>query len=492
MEAFIDWLNGMIWSKGLIFLCLGVGLFYSVATRFLQLRHFFHMIKLMFEGRNSEAGITSFQALAMALAGRVGTGNIAGVATAIAFGGPGAVFWMWVMAFLGAGSAFVEATLAQVYKTKQDGQFRGGPAYYIEKGLKLKWYAVLFSIVTVLATGIFLPGVQSNSIAAGMENGFGISPTITGIVLVVLIGVIIFGGVKRIARVAEVVVPFMALGYIVIAIMVVISNMDQLPSVLSLIFDSALGADAAFGGILGQAIIWGVKRGVYSNEAGQGTAPHAAAAAEVSHPAKQGLVQAFSVYVDTWFVCSATAFMILLTGMYNVTPEGAAPIVNNLDKIEPGAIYTQKAVETLFPSFGGPFVAISLLFFCFTTIMAYYYMAETNLAYLNRRVKRVWSEYALKIAILFMTFYGAVKTAGVAWALGDIGVGSMAWLNIIAILLLTKPALKLLKDYESQKKEGKDPVFDPVKLGIESADFWEKEYKHHESAASNKEKFFSA
>ncbi|MEC0208439.1 alanine/glycine:cation symporter family protein [Paenibacillus ehimensis] len=482
MQALVDWLNGIIWSKTLIFLCLGVGLFYSLATRFLQIRHFFHMIKLMFEGKSSESGVSSFQALSIALAGRVGTGNIAGVATAIAFGGPGAVFWMWMMAFLGASSAFVEATLGQVYKTKLDGQFRGGPAYYIEKGLRIKWFAILFSIVTVFATGVFLPGVQANSIAAGIENAFGINTFVTGIVLALILGIIIFGGIKRIARVAEVAVPFMAAGYILIALIIVFVNMDQLPHVISLIFSSAFGADAAFGGIMGSAILWGVKRGVYSNEAGQGTAPHAASAAEVSHPAKQGLVQGFSVYIDTWFVCSATAFMILLTGMYNVTPEGAAPIVNNLADLKPGPVFTQKAVETIFPAFGAPFIAIALLFFAFTTIMAYYYMAETNLAYLNRAVKRVWSEYALKIAIMFVTFYGCVRTADLAWGLGDIGVGSMAWLNIIAILLLTKPALKVLKDYERQKKEGKDPVFDPVKLGLSNADFWEKEYKHQESA----------
>lgn len=482
MEAFVNWLNGLIWSPALIYLCLGVGLFYSIMTRFLQIRYFFHMIKLMFEGKSSEAGVSSFQALSMALAGRVGTGNIAGVATAIAFGGPGAVFWMWMMAFVGASSAFVEATLGQVYKTKQYGLFRGGPAYYIEKGLKMKWYAVLFSIVTVLATGVLLPGVQANSIAAGMKEGLGISPTITGIVLVVILAVIIFGGVKRIASVAEIVVPFMALGYILVALFIVFTNIDQLPGVLSLIFSSAFGADAAFGGILGSAIMWGVKRGVYSNEAGQGTAPHAAAAAEVSHPAKQGLVQAFSVYVDTWFVCSATAFMILMTGMYNVTPEGVAPIVNNLGDLAPGPIYTQKAVESVLPGFGGPFIAVSLLFFAFTTIMAYYYMAETNLAYLNGKVRRIWSEYALKIAIMGMTYYGCVKTAELAWALGDIGVGSMAWLNIIAILLLTKPAMKVLKDYETQRKQGTDPTFDPVKLGITNAEFWEKEYKKEEIA----------
>lgn len=482
MEAFVNWLNGIIWSQGLIYLCLGAGLFYSLATRFMQVRHIKDMVKLMFDGKSSEAGVSSFQALSMALSGRVGTGNIAGVATAIAYGGPGAVFWMWLIAFLGAGSGFVEATLGQVYKTKQDGQFRGGPAYYIEKGLKLKWYAVLFAIVTVFATGMLLPGVQANSIAAGMENAFGIHPAITGIFLVAVLAFIIFGGVKRIANVAQIVVPFMALGYILVALIIVILNISQLPAVLSLIFSSAFGADAAFGGIIGSAIAWGVKRGIYSNEAGQGTAPHAAAAAEVSHPAKQGLVQAFSVYVDTLFVCTATAFMILFTGMYNVTPEGAPAIVNNLGDVEPGPVYTQQAVESVLPGFGAPFVAIALLFFAFTTIMAYYYMAETNLAYLNRTVKRIWSDYALKIVILGVVFYGSVKSASLAWTLGDIGVGSMAWLNVIAILLLTKPTLKVLKDYEDQKKQGKDPVFDPVKLGIKDADFWEKEYKYHDAS----------
>jgi AGCS family alanine or glycine:cation symporter len=264
LETFVTWLNDLIWSQALIFLCLGVGLFYSICSRFLQLRHFFHMVKLMFQGKSSEAGVSSFQALSMALAGRVGTGNIAGVATAIAYGGPGAVFWMWLMAFLGAGSAFVEAALGQVYKIKHDGQFRGGPAYYIEKGLKLKWYAVLFAVVTVIATGVLLPGVQANSIAAGAKEAFGISPTVTGIVLVVILGAIIFGGVKRIARVAEVVVPFMALGYILVALFIVIANISQLPGVISLIFSSAFGADAVFGGLLGSAIVWGVKRGVYS------------------------------------------------------------------------------------------------------------------------------------------------------------------------------------------------------------------------------------
>ncbi|MCM3078823.1 alanine/glycine:cation symporter family protein [Brevibacillus invocatus] len=476
MEQFVNWLNDLIWSQALIYLCLGTGLFYSIATRFLQIRHLKDMIVLMFDGKSSDAGVSSFQALSMALSGRVGTGNIAGVATAIAFGGPGSIFWMWVMAFLGSASGFVEATLGQVYKTKKDGQFRGGPAYYIEKGLKAKWYAVLFAVVTVIATGLLLPGVQANSIASGMKTAFGINQWITGVFLALILGAIIFGGVKRIASVAQVVVPFMALGYILVALLILFLHIADLPAMFALIFKSAFGADAAFGGILGSAIMWGVKRGIYSNEAGQGTAPHAAAAAEVTHPAKQGIVQAFSVYIDTLFVCSATAFMILITGMYNVEPEGMKPIVNQLGAVEPGPIYTQQAVESVLPGFGAPFVAIALLFFAFTTIMAYYYMAETNLTYLNGRVRRVWSEYALKLLMMAMVVYGSVKSAKLAWTLGDIGVGSMAWLNIIAILLLTKPALRVLKDYERQKREGKDPVFDPKQAGVADADFWEKEY----------------
>lgn len=243
---------------------------------------------------------------------------------------------MWLIAFLGAGSAFVEASLGQVFKTKQNGQFRGGPAYYIEKGLNMKWYAILFAIVTVIATGMLLPGVQANTIASSMNSAFSIHPAVIGSLLVLVLGIIIFGGVKRIANVAQVIVPFMAIAYIIMALIIVIANLSEVPAIMSLIFSSAFGADAAFGGILGAAISWGVKRGVYSNEAGQGTAPHAAAASEVSHPAKQGLVQSFSIYIDTLFVCSATAFMILITGMYNVAPNGMDPIVTNLPGVESG------------------------------------------------------------------------------------------------------------------------------------------------------------
>ncbi|WP_407644203.1 alanine/glycine:cation symporter family protein [Falsibacillus albus] len=468
----------------MIYMCLGIGLIFSLMTRFLQVRHIKDMVMLMFKGKSSDAGVSSFQALAIALSGRVGTGNIAGTATAIAFGGPGAVFWMWAIAFIGAGSAFVESTLAQIYKIKQDGQYRGGPAYYIEKGIGVKWYASLFAFAAIVAMSMLMPGVQSNSIALGLDNAFGISPKITGLGLVILLAVIIFGGIKRIANVAQYVVPFMAVGYVLISLVIVLMNITELPSVIALIFKSAFGADQAFGGIIGMAISWGVKRGIYSNEAGQGTGPHAAAAAEVSHPAKQGLVQAFSVYIDTLLVCSATAFMILFTGMYNTQGEGGKFIVENLPGVEAGPAFTQAAIEKVIPGFGAGMVAVALFFFAFTTIMAYYYIAETNVAYLFKGKSNKFAVWALKFVLLGATFYGAVKTAKIAWALGDIGLGIMVWLNMIAIVILYKPAMKALKDYEQQKKLGLDPVFNSKKLGIKNAEFWEEEYKVEEEKVS--------
>ncbi len=475
MSAAIDYLNGLIWSQALIYLCLGVGLYFSIRTRFMQVRGFAEMIRLMFHGKKSQSGVSSFQALAMSLAGRVGTGNIAGVATAITFGGPGAVFWMWTVAFLGASTAYVESTLAQIYKEKDDkGRYRGGPAYYIEKAMGQKWYALTFAVATVIATGLLLPGVQANSIAVAFENAWGVPTAITAGLIVIALGFIIFGGVTRIARFAEVVVPFMAIAYVLVALAIMVVNADQIPRVFSLIFRSAFGLDASFGAVLGLAVQWGVKRGVYSNEAGQGTGPHAAAAAEVSHPAKQGYVQAFSIYVDTLLVCSATAFMILSTGAFNVVhPSDGSMIVENLPGVQTGPAYTQAAVESLAPGIGSSFVALALMFFAFTTIVAYYYMAETNVQYIARNVHRPGILMALKLVMMAVVAYGAVRSASLAWALGDTGVGLMAWLNIIAIVILQKPALIALRDYEAQKRAGRDPIFDPVALGIPNAQLWE-------------------
>ncbi len=472
MDKIVGAINDVIWSPALIFLCLGVGLYFSIRSRFAQVRHFGEMIRLMLDGKSDESGVSSFQALAMTLAGRVGTGNIAGVATAITFGGPGAMFWMWMVAFLGASSAFVESTLGQIYKEKINGEYRGGPAFYIEKGLGMKPFAIVFAIATIFACGFLLPGTQSNSIGSGLQNALGIDPNVTAAILALMLGFIIFGGVKRIAKFAEIVVPFMALAYIIVACVIVALHIDQLPHVLSLIFKSAFGLDAGFGAILGLAIQWGVKRGVYSNEAGQGTGPHASSAASVSHPAKQGLVQAFSVYIDTLFVCSATAFMLLITGQYNVQAPDGSSLFTGIAGVAAGPGYVQTAMENIMPGFGSIFVAIALFFFAFTTIIAYYYIAETNIAYLNRKINRPWLTLVLKIGIMATVVYGTVKTADLAWGLGDIGVGLMAWLNIAAILMLQKPAFIALRDYEAQKAEGKDPVFHPEKLGIKNADYW--------------------
>ncbi|ORB32440.1 alanine/glycine:cation symporter family protein [Mycolicibacterium parafortuitum] len=499
MSEFLDAVNSYVWSNALVYLCLATGIYFSVRSRLVQVRQVPEMIRLMLRGEKSPSGVSSFQALTMSLAGRVGTGNIAGVATAIAFGGPGALFWMWMMAFLGASTSFVECTLGQIYKTRDrlTGEYRGGPAYYFSKAFEhtaarpfFKLYGLLFAAVTILACGLLLPSVQSNSMASAMNSAWGFSKWWVAVGTVIVLGFVIIGGVKRIAAFASIVVPFMAVVYIVLALVIVVVNIDALPGVIQLVFSSAFGLDSTFGAILGSAVMWGVKRGVYSNEAGQGTGPHAAAAAEVSHPAKQGLVQAFAVYVDTLFICSATGFLILSTGAYRVfegeSESGAVLSEGGLlaTTVEVGPAYAQAGFDSLWNGAGSTFIAVSLAFFCFTTIVAYYYMAETNLRFMLGRFATIDVRFLpgtigatltmlLQALILVSVVMGCVSTATEAWVLGDIGVGLMAWLNIIGILILQKPAYKALWDYEKQKKAGLDPVFDPVALGIKNATFWE-------------------
>ncbi|MDE1241447.1 alanine/glycine:cation symporter family protein [Vibrio aestuarianus] len=503
MQSFVDFLNGIIWSPALIYLCLGAGLFYSIVTRFVQVRHFFEMWRLLLSGKSSTKGISSFQALAVSLSGRVGTGNIAGVAAAIGFGGPGAVFWMWVVAFFGAATAYAESTLAQIYKEEDEGEFRGGPAYYIEKAMGQKWYAWIFAISTIFACGVLLPGVQSNSIGNAVEAVFGPGPIIetaigtftfakifTGTVVSIILAFIIFGGVKRIASFTQFVVPFMALAYIITAFVIILLNIGEVPRIFAMIVGDAFTPMAGVGAAIG----WGVKRGVYSNEAGQGTGPHAAAAASVDHPAQQGLVQAFSIYIDTLLVCSATAFMILITGAYNVHggAEGVFLIQNLAADISAnGPVFTQMAIESALPGVGKPFVAFALFFFAFTTILAYYYIAETNIAYIRRTFKVNGLMFVLKVVIIATVFYGTVKTANLAWAMGDVGVGVMAWLNIVGILIIffmAKPAMAALRDYEEQQKQGVEEfIFNPVKLGIKGATYWEGKYKRKTGKAPTAE-----
>lgn len=472
MESFINQLNAVIWSPPLVCLCLLAGLFFSLRSRFVQLRMIPEMWRLLFQRREGEIGLSSFQALTLTLAGRVGTGNIAGVATAICFGGPGALFWMWVVAFLGASSAFVESTLGQIYKERIEDQYRGGPAFYIEKGLRCKPYAWLFAVVTILASCVFCPGVQSNTIAAAWQQAFGLDETITAAIITSVLCFVIFGGLKRIAHFTSVVVPFMAQAYIVVALIIVGINWQQIPDVFALIIKSAFGLDSLLGGLLGSAISWGVKRGIYSNEAGQGTAPHASSAAAVSHPAKQGLVQAFSVYIDTLFVCSATGFMVLMTGCYNIAGPDGGFLYEGMKGVEAGPVYTQAAIDQLMPGLGGPFIAVTIFFFAFTTILGYYYMAETNAAYINRTLRRPFIMTILKAIFLGTVAFGALKASTLIWTMADVGVGTMAWLNMIAILLLQKPAFKALKDYEAQLNLGINPVFHPERLGIQGADYW--------------------
>lgn len=474
MQKIISFIYDLIWSDIFVYFCLLSGLFFTIRFGVPQIRYLKQMFKLLFQGKDSAHGISSFQAFSLAISGRVGTGNIAGVATAIGMGGPGAVFWMWAIAILGSSSAIIEASLGQLYKVNRNGQYRGGPAFYILKGLRSKVFAWTFAIVTIVSTGFLLPNVQSNSIAVAINAAFDTPKELVAIGIVLVLGFIIIGGVKRIGKVAEYVVPFMAGAYILMALIIIGINYESIPDVFSLIFSAAFRMDATFGGIAGMAISWGVKRGIYSNEAGQGTSPHAAAAAEVTHPVKQGLVQGFSVYVDTLLVCTATALMILFTGQYNVESPAGGYLVAHIPDVAMGPEYTQYAVSQHFPLLGSAFVAIALLFFAFTTIMAYYYIAETNVSFVMRASKKTYLIWILRILILASVYLGCLTSAKMAWDLGDIGVGLMAWLNLIAILLLHKKVLLLFKDYDRQTKNGQDPHFLPQNKDFPKLDCWPK------------------
>jgi len=468
-------LDGFFWGKVIVFLCLFAGIYFSILMRFPQLRLIRDMVGQLFSGKSSEKGVSSFQGFSMALGGRVGTGNITGVASAIFFGGPGAVFCMWAIAFLGAGSAYIESALAQVWKEEIHGEYRGGPAYYMEKGLRSKKLGFAFAILTILSCGALLPGIQSNAFATAATSSFGIDPLYIAFLYSGLLGWVIFGGGRRIAKTAELIVPFMAVGYILLALVILLIHFERIPYVFHLIFSSAFNRHAVYGAIFGSAISWGVKRGIFSNEAGQGTGAQAAGAAEVSHPAKQGLVQTFSVYVDTLFICTATAIMIISTNAFNVANPAGGFLAENI----PGIVYgnfTQTAVNSEVPGFGGGFVAVALFFFTYTTVLAYAFYVDSNVGYIYRENSSGWG-YRItltlsRIVICIMTFIGTIMSANMVWNFGSAGVGAMAWFNVIVILLLTKPGIRTLKDYEQQKLMGLDPVFVPERCGIQGAELW--------------------
>lgn len=462
MKEIVSAINDVIWSPVLVILLICAGLYFSIGTRFVQIRKIKEMIRILFpkkeERKSTSEGISSFEAFCVALSGRVGTGNIVGVATAIAIGGPGAIFWMWIVAFLGASTAFVESTLSQLFKFKHEGIWRGGPFQYITEGLNCKWLGVAFAIATIIGSGILSTTVQSNGMANAITNSFSLSPLTGGIVLAVLIGLVIIGGIRRISKVASIVTPFMALGYILVALIVLAFNWRLVPGAFGSIFTNAFGINPLCGGILGSTIAMGVKRGLFSNEAGQGTGAIPSASADVKHPAQQGLAQAFSVYIDTLLVCTATALMIITTGSFNVIDQetGKLLVANAPELGNNYVAYTQTAVDSVFGGLGGAFVSISLIFFVFTTVMAYYFYSESSLIFLFRKVEGKAGKILLncfKVLFIGAIIFGAVNEADLVWTLADIGVGTMAWINVIAIILLSPKAFKALRDYEGKDKE---------------------------------------
>ena len=382
MERIVSAINDVVWSPALVVLVVGAGLYFSIRTRFVQLRRIGVMAHLLFGKKDKpkeKKGVSSFEAFCIALSGRVGTGNIVGVATAIALGGPGAIFWMWVIAFLGASTAFVESTLAQLFNFEHEDGFRGGPACYIDKGLRSKWLAVVFALFTIIGCGLMLTTVQANGMSSAASNSLGVKPLVSGLFLAFLIGLVVIGGIKRISKVASIVTPFMAVAYIVIALVVLAFNWRAIPGLLSMIVTNAFGINPVCGGILGSTIMMGVKRGLFSNEAGQGTGAIPSASADVKHPAEQGLVQAFSVYVDTLLVCTATALMILSAGTYNILGPDSSMLVANSPELGANYVgFTQAAIDTVLGGFGSIFISIALAFFVFTTIMAYYFYSESR------------------------------------------------------------------------------------------------------------------
>ncbi|HBF5147160.1 alanine/glycine:cation symporter family protein [Clostridioides difficile] len=478
MTDLVNTINGIVWSPVLVAMCLCIGLYFSLKLKFFQIRDVKEMFTLLLEGDSSNVGISSFQGFATSMAGRIGTGNIAGVAVAIAMGGPGALVWMCIMATLGSATAFVESTLAQIYKDEHDGQYRGGPPYYFEKGLGWKKCSVLFSIVAIISYTFFMPGTQSNTLYLAMNQAFGFSKMTIAVASSIALAIIIFGGIKRIGLFAEKVVPIMGGAYLIMTLVIIITNISLVPEAIVTMFKSAFGFGSVFGGMLGSAISWGVKRGIYSNEAGEGSGTYGAAAAEVSHPAKQGLVQAFSVYVDTLLICMATGIMIVITGMYNVTG-----VCTTLPGVEPGPQYVQSAINTLHPQLGDIFIAIVLLLFTFTTLLAFSYMMETNVSYLVTRIKAEKHEKYIINVCRFMLITCAAMCCFIepltSWALGDICIGVLTYINLIAIFTLKKPAIKAYYDYIRQKKMGikrSDRTFNPIELDIRNAEFWENRY----------------
>ncbi len=456
-------IDDALYTWCLIYMLAGAGIFFTVKTRFVQVRLIKESFKCMFEKKSSNNGISSFQALMIATASRVGTGNMAGVATAIVIGGPGATFWMWLMAILGAASAFVESTLAQIYKVHDGNKgYKGGPAYYIERALNMRWLGILFAISLIATFAFGFNGLQAYNIVSTMEYYVpdlynSPVPLTIGCVLFVASLYVFFSGADRIGWLSSILVPVMSCIYLILGLLIIILNIGEIPSVISSIMSSAFDFRSIFGGFTGSCMVYGIKRGLFSNEAGMGSAPNASASAEVSHPVKQGLAQVISVYIDTLLICSATVFILLLTGVYKT------------DSTLNGIPLIQQSVASQFGSWSIHLITVAVAMFAFTSIVGNYFYAEANILFISKN-KTVLIIF--RIAAAFMVLLGTLNSLDTAWCLADITMGIEAIINIIVIVILSKIAVNALKDYEKQKTEGKDPVFCEKNIGLDNTNVW--------------------
>jgi len=469
MESSISWFTGILnycndflYSRFLILVLIAVGLYFTIRSRFVQVRMFFESIRIVMEKSSDKKGLSSFQALMISTASRVGTGNIAGVATAIVLGGPGAVLWMWIIAVFGGASAFIESTLAQVYKLKDGHVFKGGPAYYIQQAMRMRWLGVVFAFLLILTFAFGFNGLQAFNISSAFEHyvpGFADTkvPMIIGGLLAIISGFLFFGGAHKIGVVTSVLVPIMAVMYIVAGLIIFFVNIENLPGALKLLVADAFDFHKIFGGFAGSCVVMGIKRGLFSNEAGMGSAPNAAAAADVSHPVKQGLVQHLSVFIDTFMICSTTAFIILLTDRYAVNGElNGIPLV-------------QQSMASVFGPAGIHLTTLAVFLFAFTSLIGNYFYAEANIKFISESKTLL---IVFRVLSVVMIFIGAQANIELAWSLADVLMGGMATVNIIAITVLGGIAIRALKDYEEQKVKGLEPVFKAENIGLHNTDHW--------------------
>lgn len=458
VQQIVDSMNG-ITSYFLVFSLVAVGLYLTFRSNFVQIRMFPEMFRAVTEKKEKKGEVSAFQAFCISAASRVGAANISGVAIAITTGGPGAIFWMWVIAIIGMATGFVESMLAQVYKERRDGQFRGGPAYYIEKALGKRWLGVIFALLIAVTFGFIFNSLQANTIAVAMDEAFGLNRLTVGIVIALAVGVIIFGGIRSISVFSGIVVPIMAVAYVGVVFFVVISNYQQIPQVFALIIGSAFGFKEATVGIFAGLLV-GAQRGLFSNEAGMGSVPNAAATADVSHPVKQGLVQSLGVFFDTIIICSATAFVILLTNVYQTAGEGVD-----------GVALTQASLSELIGSWAVPFIAIAIFFFSFTSLVGNYYYGETNLAFIKEGT--IWLQ-VYRLLVVAMVVFGSLAAIELVWSLADVFMAFTTVVNLLAILLIGGISFAVISDYQSQRQQGKNPVFKSKNIpGLKNASTWD-------------------